>query len=219
MDSLFSLLEGNNDEIESNEDNLKIEDIESSPAKCKTASKSSISVTQTTVKEIKGIRTTKNIKPLDSMEEELSSYDYHSTQQLISLSRNGLNALTGSNKSGKTNISTIAIVFRNSGTKLSKSNGSAFSIFSIGSLSCGPIISLFLFGDAYSKYTSKSSTPHGTVLAVIAPSILPSKAGSEHALTLAVYDQSQIIIVGTACDYGVCQQRTRDNKRCSKYVS
>lgn len=63
------------------------------------------------------------------------------------------NAFTG----GKTNCATMGVLFSNSGTKVSPNTGRAYSIFQLGDLRTGPSVSVFLFGDAYSRHTGNGA--------------------------------------------------------------
>jgi minichromosome maintenance protein 10 len=106
---------------------------------------------------------------------------------------------------GRTNLLTIGIVFTNSGTKISKT-GRAFSILEIGNLVTGPIVTVFLFGDAYSKCSNICIG--GTVVALLNPSIVPPSQNStskDNALSLSVGDQRQLLPVASAKDYGICK--------------
>jgi len=128
---------------------------------------------------------------------------------------------------GKTDCATMGVLFGNSGSKVSSSTGRAYSIFLLGDLSTGPTVSVFLFGDAYSKHTGNGSYSGraGSVVAILAPNILPPKRGGETSVSLSVNNPDQIVHVGTAQDYGCCagQLRVRrDGKfvdsRCKKYI-
>lgn len=128
---------------------------------------------------------------------------------------------------GKTDCATMGVLFGNSGSKVSPSTGRAYSIFQLGDLSTGPTVSLFLFGDAYSKHTGNGSYSGrvGSVVAILAPNILPPKRGGETSVSLSVNNPDQIVHVGTAQDYGSCAGMVRfrrDGKfvdgRCKKYV-
>lgn len=111
--------------------------------------------------------------------------------------------------SGRSSMASMGIVFSNSGTRMSK-NGRAFSIITLGDLHTGPTVSIFLFGHAYSDFTTKIQT--GSVIAVVGSSIMPSRQGGETRISLSVNDIQQLILVGKAMDYGTCAgEDTRKN--------
>lgn len=111
--------------------------------------------------------------------------------------------------SGRSSMASMGIVFSNSGTRMSK-NGRAFSIITLGDLHTGPTVSIFLFGHAYSDFTTKIQT--GSVIAVVGSSIMPSRQGGETRISLSVNDIQQLILVGKAVDYGTCAgEDTRKN--------
>ena len=128
---------------------------------------------------------------------------------------------------GKTNAATMGVLFHNSGSKTSSGSGRAYSIFELGDLSTGPCVSIYLFGDAYSKHTGHASRigRSGSVLAILAPNILPPRQGGDTSITLSVNNPDQIVHIGSAQDYGVCvgtKRVRRDGKftelRCQKFV-
>ena len=138
------------------------------------------------------------------------------------------NADAGNNfTGGKSNLATMGVLFSNSGSKVSPSTGRAYSIFQLGDLSTGPAVTVFLFGDAYSRHTGSGSYAGraGSVVAVLAPTILPPKRGGTTSVSLSVNSADQIVHVGTAQDYGVCAGMVRTRRegrfvdaRCTKFV-
>lgn len=138
-------------------------------------------------------------------------------------SSNANNSFTG----GKSNLATMGVLFSNSGSKVSPSTGRAYSIFQLGDLSTGPAVSVFLFGDAYSKHTGNGSYAGkvGSVVAILSPNILPPKRGGATSVSLSVNSADQIVHVGTAQDYGVCSGMIRVRRegrfvdtRCIKFI-
>lgn len=145
----------------------------------------------------------------------MSSNPYYSPASLVAMTTASLNNLLQdpaavidvATVTGRTSLLTIGIVFTNSGTKISKS-GRAFSILEIGNFATGPIVTVFLFGDAYSR-NCKICVP-GTVIALLNPSIVPPKEnnsskGNSNSLSLSVGDQRQLLPVAKARDYGICK--------------
>ena len=130
---------------------------------------------------------------------------------------------------GKSNLATMGILFSNSGSKVSSNTGRAYSIFQLGDLSTGPAVSVFLFGDAYSKHTGNTNGSYsgraGSVVAILAPNILPPKRGGATSVSLSVNNADQILTVGTAQDYATCSGMIRVRRdgsfvdtRCTKFV-
>ena len=130
---------------------------------------------------------------------------------------------------GKSNLATMGILFSNSGSKVSSNTGRAYSIFQLGDLSTGPAVSVFLFGDAYSKHTGNTNGSYsgraGSVVAILAPNILPPKRGGATSVSLSVNNADQIVTVGTAQDYATCSGMIRVRRdgsfvdtRCTKFV-
>lgn len=143
----------------------------------------------------------------------VSTNAYHSPAVLVKMTTANLNQLLqdpspvidAATVTGRTNLLTIGIVFTNSGTKISKT-GRAFSILEIGNLVTGPIVTVFLFGDVYSKVSNLCNP--GAVVALLNPSIVPpnpNSNGKDNVLSLSVGDQRQLLLVAQAMDYGVCK--------------
>lgn len=159
----------------------------------------------------------------------MASNPYHSPATLVKMTTGSLNQLLqdpspvidAATVIGQTNLLTIGIVFTNTGTRISK-NGRAFSILGIGNLVTGPIVTVFLFGDAYSKH-SKDSVP-GTVVGILNPSILPpnenASAKQTTSLSLSVRDVRQFLPVAQAQDFGICKgvgKSKRPDGRLAEY--
>jgi len=130
---------------------------------------------------------------------------------------------------GKSNLASMGVLFENSGSKVSPSTGRAYSIFQLGDLSTGPAVSVFLFGDAYSRHTGNANAAGacgaGSVVAVLAPNILPPKRGGTTSVSLSVNRAEQIVRVGAAQDYGTCAGMVRVRRegrfvdtRCTHFV-
>lgn len=183
-----------------------------------------------TLEENSKLRVVNRVTSRMELNELLYSHQFFSCTSLSAASKATLSNLivkpSPSNElSGKTNLAIIAIMFHNSGTRIS-SKGSAFSILTLGDFTTGSLISLFLFGEAYSKFNSQSRKIHdGTVIAVLSPNILPTKPGSDTSLTFSVSQTDQIRIIGKAQDYGKCTGMCRSKRngvftetRCKQYV-
>lgn len=147
----------------------------------------------------------------------LASFQFVTTAVLASMNKMQLSALIthpsnnndSDSPSGKSSMASMGIVLSNSGTRMSK-NGRAFSIITVGDLHTGPTVSIFLFGHAYSNFTTKIQT--GSVVAVVGSSIMPSRQGGETRISLSVNDIQQLILVGKALDHGTCAgEDTRKN--------
>lgn len=136
-------------------------------------------------------------------------YQFHTTTVLANMNKMQLSDLIthpsnnsdDNSPSGRTCMATMGIVFSNSGTRISK-NGRAFSILTLGDLHTGPTVSVFLFGNAYSKFSTKIQV--GSVIAVFGSSIMPVRNGGDTRISLSINDTNQIVLVGKAMDYGTC---------------
>lgn len=154
----------------------------------------------------------------------ITTYPYHSPASISAMSRAALNRLLVEPSSivddatvcGKTAIATVGIVFTNSGTRVS-ANGRAFSILSIGNLNTGPVLTVFLFGDAYSGHTTTCRP--GTVIAILAPNMVPPKDGSsDRSISFSVNDKRQLVLVANARDYGTCKGTVKGRQVQGKWV-
>eukprot|EP00557_Chaetoceros_sp_GSL56_P011112 CAMPEP_0176480900 /NCGR_PEP_ID=MMETSP0200_2-20121128/2527_1 /TAXON_ID=947934 /ORGANISM="Chaetoceros sp., Strain GSL56" /LENGTH=720 /DNA_ID=CAMNT_0017877057 /DNA_START=214 /DNA_END=2376 /DNA_ORIENTATION=+ len=141
--------------------------------------------------------------------DQVAPYQFHTTTILASMNKIQLSDLIthpsnnseDDSPSGRTCMATMGIVFSNSGTRISK-NGRAFSIVTIGDLHTGPTVSIFLFGNAYSKFSTKIQV--GCVIAVLGSSIMSGRNGGETRISLSINEINQVMLVGKAMDYGIC---------------
>jgi len=172
-----------------------------------------------------GIRMIKRLMSSIDLMDLISTHPYHSPATISAMSLAALNRLlveptsvvSAATVSGKTNIVTVGIVFTNTGTRIS-ANGRAFSILKIGSLVTGSVVSVFLFGEAYSKHCAKC--PPGTVVALVSPSLLPPKEDSrDTTVSLSVGDPRQLIPVAQARDYGVCKATVSAKRPDGQWIS
>lgn len=173
-----------------------------------------------------GIRMMKRQMSSIDLMDLISTNPYHSTASLAAMSLASLNRLLVAPTSvlspatvcGKTNIVTVGIVFTNSGTRIS-ANGRAFSVVSIGNLQTGPVASVFLFGEAYSKLCAKC--PPGTVITLISPSLLSPKENSRDcsAVSFSVADPRQFLAVAQARDFGVCKATISVKRPDGQWIS
>ena len=173
-----------------------------------------------------GIRMIKRMIGSIDLLDLLSTNPYHSPAALVKMTTFNLNQLLQdpspvvdvATVTGRTNLLTIGIVFTNSGTRISKS-GRAFSILEIGSLVTGPIATVFLFGDVYSKHGTVCVP--GTVVALLNPSIVPPKENSsskDNSLSLSVGDARQLLPVAQAQDYGVCKGASKAKRHDGRFT-
>ena len=172
-----------------------------------------------------GIRLIKRRMSSSELMDLVSTHPFHSTSAIGAMSLAALNRLlveptsvvSAATVSGKLTTVTVGIVFTNSGTRIS-SSGRAFSVLSIGNLQTGPVVSVFLFGEAYSRHCSKC--PAGTVIALVTPSLLPLKEDSrDTAVSLSVADHRQLIPMAQARDYGACKGTVRGKRADGQWVS
>ena len=175
------------------------------------------SYVDTTLDELSKLRIVNRVTSRMELDQLLLSHSFMSCTNLAAASKKTLNALItnaspSNQNSGKTNLATIGIVFQNSGTKIS-SKGSAFSILKIGDFMTGSLISLFLFGDAYSKYNSISKKIlDGSVIAIFSPTLLPSKPGSDTSIAFSISQIDQLVMIGKSQDYGKCIGKCRSKR-------
>ncbi len=189
---------------------------------------SSLSSSDPTIDPLTKIRIiNRQISKLDLID-FLAPFTFYTTTILSAMSNQSLsNILTTntssslnstSNLAGKTNACTMGIVFSNSGSIRSKSN-KAFTKITIGDLHTGPTLSILLFGNAYSQYTTKIK--QGMVVALVNMNLLnnsdrSSSRGGETRLTFSLNEVNQLELVGKALDYGICLGHT-DNQRYKKW--
>ena len=107
---------------------------------------------------------------------------------------------------------TIGAVYDKSMTRTSK-NGKKFQIWSIGDLQ-GSSLSMFLFGDAFHEH---NTIPRASIVIFLNAKVLPSKGKS--SIALSVTTTEQIIVLGTAGNFGVCRSLTRDGRRCKCVIN
>ena len=118
---------------------------------------------------------------------------------------------------GKTNITTVGIVFSNTGTRIS-SKGNAFCILTIGTFNAGPCLSVMLFGNAYAQ-NCRSCTP-GKVVALVMPTLMPKREfGGKTTMSFSVHDNRQFMMVATARDYGTCQATISTKRADGKWIA
>ena len=156
----------------------------------------------------------------------ISENPYHSTATLAASSLVELNRLLVdpaavvdvATVSGKTNLVTVGLVFSNSGTRMAAS-GNAFCSVQIGNLQTGPIVSVMLFGSSYSRHCRSCGA--GKVVALVNPRLLPTKLGGKDsaAITFAVSDDRQMVIVGEARDFGYCKGTVRGKNERGVWVN
>lgn len=165
----------------------------------------------------------------------ITDHPYHSPAQLSAYSLAHLNKLLAdpaaivdaATVNGKTELVTVGLVFKNSGTRLA-SSGNAFCLVTLGNLATGPSVSVLLFGSSYSKHCS-SCTP-GKVVALVNPRLIPPKTGGNDSttITFSVSEEHQLVLVADARDYGCCKAMARaknenghwvsNGKQCNHYV-
>lgn len=174
-----------------------------------------------------GIRMLKRQMSSIDLMDLISSNPHYSPASIAAMSLASLNrllveptsVLSPATVCGKTNICTVGIVFSNSGTRIS-SNGRAFSILTIGNLQTGPVASVFMFGEAYSKLCTKC--PPGTVVALVSPSLMSPKEQSHRndtAVSFSVANPRQLLPVAQARDYGVCKGTVSAKRADGKWIS
>jgi hypothetical protein len=126
---------------------------------------------------------------------------------------------------GKTRICTIGIVFSNTGTRVSSSQGKAFCAITLGNLSTGPAVTVLLFGPAYSKWCR--SLKQGKVVLLLQPNLIPPPTTTTHnnssttrtAITVVINSESQLRIVGDARDFAICKAMTRGKNERGQWVN
>ena len=157
----------------------------------------------------------------------ITDHPYHSPATLCASSLANLNrmladpaaVIDAATVCGKTSLVTVGLVFSNSGTRVA-SSGNAFCNLQIGNLNTGPTVSLLLFGSCYSKYCRTLKA--GKVVALVNPRLLPSKNGGaakDTSITLTVNDESQLILVADARDFGFCKAMVRGKNQAGAWVS
>lgn len=120
------------------------------------------------------------------------------------------NVLVGDTLSGC--WATVGVVTGRGNTKMS-STGKSFCVLQIGSLD-EKTISVFLFGDAYQKYSKEEA---GAVLALFSCGVRKDKVGP--GFSLSVYSAGQILKIGTSSDFGVCKAKKNDGMACTLVIN
>ena len=152
--------------------------------------------------------------------EELS-LSFKNVCQIAALSKAKIEAMEDE---GVNNLCTIAVVTKRGGTLVSKSNGAAFCVLELGtfvsssSVGIGTMASLFLFGEAYSKFVANKSLRNGSVILLMCPKIFPSKPGSDTAVSFSIRDSDRIMLVGTAKDFGTCGGTSFRGAKCKRLI-
>ncbi|KAJ8648008.1 hypothetical protein MRB53_001031 [Persea americana] len=104
-------------------------------------------------------------------------------------------------------------VLTEKGTQKTSSTGKNFCIWKFGCLD-EATISVFLFGDAYTKHWKESA---GTVFALFNSNVRKDAQGK--GFTLSVYSADQIVKMGTSVDYGVCKGKRKDGMSCTMVIN
>ena len=73
---------------------------------------------------------------------------------------------------------------------------------------------MFLFGDAFHEH---NTIPRASIVIFLNAKVLPSKGKS--SIALSVTTTEQIIVLGTAGNFGVCRSLTRDCRRCKCVIN
>ena len=122
-------------------------------------------------------------------------------------------------------LCTIAVVTKKGRTMITKSNGAAYFIIELGifmqgssSVGIGSMVSLFLFGDAYSKFIGDKSLKEGSVILILCPKVFLSKGGSETSVSFSIRDSDRLVLTGTALDFGICEGKSFRGIKCKKPV-
>jgi rubrerythrin len=179
------------------------------------------------VDERVGFRISKRLVSSLDLLEMLSTHPYHSPAALSAMSLKQLNALLTdpaqvldkATVCGKTQLLTVGLVFSNTGTRLSSASGKAFTIVTMGTLRTGPCVSLLLFGSAYGKFC-KRLLP-GQAVAILCPRVVPPKEGyaGDTCLSFSLNDERQIVVLGTAEDFALCQAKIRGKNESGHWVA
>ncbi|KAJ0964204.1 hypothetical protein J5N97_029326 [Dioscorea zingiberensis] len=120
------------------------------------------------------------------------------------------NLLSGDTLSGS--WATIGILTEKGTPKLS-SAGKNYCVWKIGCLD-ELNVSVFLFGDAYSRYSKESL---GSVFALFNSAVRKDAMGS--GFSLSIYSASQLLKMGTSADYGICKGKRRDGNACTMAIN
>lgn len=165
----------------------------------------------------------------------LSNSPFHTAASLAAMNLKQLNTLLvdparvidKATVAGRTSLITAGIVLSNTGTRIA-SSGSAFTILTVGTLRAGACISVMLFGTVYGKFCRKLVP--GKVISITCPRLVPPKDGysGETTVTFSLNEDRQILILGTATDFGICKGTVRGKndrgvwvenaKKCRNFV-
>lgn len=154
-----------------------------------------------------------NISRREASSQEVANILETSNCTFIPLPRlSTMNHQTVENQRATSPIATIGIVNSSSGTRLSKS-GNAYAILEIASIyraadgcnpECLPMISLFLFGQAYSAFTLKIQ--FADVVLILDPASLPQSGANscvkekKTLQSFKIYDEAQLRRIGISTE-------------------
>ncbi|KAJ7567956.1 hypothetical protein O6H91_01G013600 [Diphasiastrum complanatum] len=120
------------------------------------------------------------------------------------------NAMIGDNVSGA--WATVGVVAEKGNPRLS-TNGKNFVVWKLTVLD-GTLISVFLFGDAYSCHWKESA---GSVIAVFNARVRRDVKRNE--FSLSAFGGDQVLLLGTAADFGVCKGKRKDGNLCTLVIN
>ncbi|CAL5377004.1 unnamed protein product [Camellia sinensis] len=120
------------------------------------------------------------------------------------------NVLNGDTLSGC--WATVGVLVEKGNPKVS-TTGKNYCIWKLGCLD-EKTISVFLFGDAYQKYSKEVA---GTVFALLNCAVRKDNLGP--GFSLSVYSAGQILKIGTSLDYGVCKGKRKDGMACTLVIN
>ncbi|XP_046839836.1 protein MCM10 homolog [Xenia sp. Carnegie-2017] len=100
------------------------------------------------------------------------------------------------------------------------SKGETYSVWKLSDLAFHlqtSIIVLFLFGENHKQHWK---TAEGSVVALLNPSLLPSREKKSSDVALTLDNPKKIMLLGISQDFGVCKSsRKSDGKRCSNFIN
>jgi rubrerythrin len=182
-----------------------------------------------------GIRMTNRKVSGAELLDQIVTFPFHSPAAISAMSLSSLNQILfdpativdAANVCGRTNLITVGIVFNNSGTRTTQSNGRAYCLVTMGNLRSGPAISVMLFGSAYTDFSQ--TCQRGKVVALTCPRLVPIKPGANNQTTTVMFtvnDGKQFQIIADARDFGICQHsglsrsnnNTFEQRRCNNYI-
>ena len=234
MDDLFELFNDNNEELARHE---KTGDKQKSPATRNetsslqpTSSKTNRSIANaeswdtSLTCEFSKIRITNRIIGRDRLKQIISeelSLSFTNICLIAALPKTRLEAMEDE---GVNDLCTIAVVTKRGGTLVSKSNGAAFCVLELGTfvssseVGIGTMASLFLFGEAYSKFVANKSLRNGSVILLMCPKVFPSKPGGDTTVSFSIRDSDRMMLIGTAKDFGVCTGKSFRGIKCRRLI-